>query len=83
MIVEVAGSITEKYGKQLTTAARLASIGKKPLESWQATIDTLELEGATAQQLYDESQPKLQARFPPPPWAYLYTDTECHLFWTS
>ena len=64
MIVEVAGSVTEKYGKPLTTAARLASIGKKPLESWQATIDTLGLQDVSAQQLYDESQPQLQARWP-------------------
>jgi beta-phosphoglucomutase-like phosphatase (HAD superfamily) len=63
IIVEVASSITEKHGKKLTMCARIASIGKKPLEAWQATIDSLGIENVTAQQLFEESEPELQGRW--------------------
>lgn len=61
--MEVASSIIEKHGKKLTTSARIASIGKKPLEAWQATIDSLEIKNVTARQLYEESEPELQGRW--------------------
>ena len=38
-----------------------AGMGKRPLEAWQAVIDTLGLE-ATAEQLYAESEPLLTDR---------------------
>jgi hypothetical protein len=36
-------------------------MGKRPLEAWQAVIDTLGLK-STAQQLYAESEPLLKDR---------------------
>jgi len=41
--------------------AQKAGMGKRPLEAWQAVIDTLGLQ-ATAEQLYAESEPQLTDR---------------------
>ena len=62
LVVETAKGVLAKHGKQLTLEAQVASTGKKALESWQATIDTLGVTDVTAQQLYDESQPLLRER---------------------
>ena len=40
-----------------------AGSGRKPLEAWDETIRELGLEGVTAQQLYDESEPTLRERY--------------------
>ena len=64
-MVEVAKTIVDRHGSQLTMEAQLASTGRKPLDAWQAVIDTLHLEGCTAQDLYNESEPLLRERQAP------------------
>lgn len=51
-----------RHGKDLSLEAQVASMGKKPLDAWQATVQALGIEGVTAQQLYDESDALLKTR---------------------
>lgn len=62
LIVETASSIVARHGKKLTAQAQAASLGKTPLEAWQATIDTLDIKGVSAEQLVAESEPLLIER---------------------
>ena len=62
LILEVTKSVLTKYGKHLTLDAQVASMGKKPLDAWQATVEALGIEGVTAQQLWDESDALLKSR---------------------
>lgn len=62
LIVETASSIVARHGKQLTPQAQAASLGKTPVEAWQATIDTLCIKDVTAEQLVAESEPLLIER---------------------
>ena len=50
-----------KAQPQKHVPAQKAGMGKRPLEAWQAVIDTLGLQG-TAEQLYAESEPQLTDR---------------------
>lgn len=63
LIVETASSIVARHGKKLTAQAQAASLGKTPLEAWQATIDTLDIKGVSAEQLVAESEPLLIERW--------------------
>lgn len=59
----VGGAIVAKYGSELTKEAARAGIGKRPVECWQVIIDKLDMSPeATAQKLFDETEPLLQAR---------------------
>lgn len=49
------------YGKQLTKDVAQLGIGKRPLDCWAAIGDALGLP-ATAQELFDQSEPELLAR---------------------
>lgn len=62
LVTDVAQQVLAKYGKQLTAEAKAAGLGKRALDSWQATIDVLDLKGVTAQRLFEESEPLLRAR---------------------
>ena len=46
-----------------STAPTEVAIGRRPLEAWQAVIDALGVKDASAQQLFDESEPLLQERY--------------------
>ena len=62
LIVETASSIVARHGKQLTPQAQAASLGKTPLEAWQATIDSLDIKDVSAEQLVSASEPLLVER---------------------
>ena len=62
LVLDVAQSVLEKHGYQLTLEAQKAAIGRRPLEAWQATIDELGMQHVTAQQLFDESEVVLKTR---------------------
>lgn len=49
----------KKRGKDLTEDALKCSIGKPPLDAWQATIDCVGLAGVSATDLYAESEAEL------------------------
>ena len=60
-VAEAVKSVVESHGKVLTPEAMHASSGRRPLEAWQAVKDILDID-ATAQQLFDESEPILTDR---------------------
>lgn len=60
--MEVASRVVGRHGKQLTPQAQAESLGKTPIESWQATIESLQIQGVTAEQLVAESEPLLAER---------------------
>ena len=60
--MEVAGLVLGRHGQKLTNQAQADSLGKTPVESWQATIDALGMQGVTAEQLVAESEPLLIER---------------------
>ena len=62
LIVEIASLVVGKYGRQLTTQAQAESMGKPPLEAWRSTIQSLNIQGVTAEQLIAESEPLLRER---------------------
>lgn len=63
LVCEVSRSVLAAHGAELTPEAVKAGIGKRPIEAWQAVVDQLQLTSVTAQQLYDESEPLLTARW--------------------
>lgn len=63
LICEASKKVLAAHGAELTPACVAAGMGKRPLEAWQAVIDTLQLKGVTSQQLYDESEPLLSFRW--------------------
>ncbi|KAK9796262.1 hypothetical protein WJX73_007319 [Symbiochloris irregularis] len=63
LVAEVARSVVKRHGKTMTLEAIKAGSGRKPLDAWDKVIEELGLEGVTAQQLYDESEPSLRARW--------------------
>ena len=62
LVVDVVKQVLARHGYELTKEAHAASIGKKAIDSWQTTIDILGIQGVTAQQLYEESEPLLRTR---------------------
>lgn len=61
-VTEAVRSVVESYGKCLTPEAMQASTGRRPIEAWQAVKDILNID-ATAQQLFDASEPILTERW--------------------
>ncbi|KAL3155731.1 hypothetical protein ABBQ32_012751 [Trebouxia sp. C0010 RCD-2024] len=61
-VTEAVRSVVEAHGKILTPEAMQASTGRRPIEAWQAVRDVLDID-ATAQQLFDESEPILTERW--------------------
>ena len=57
-VTETVKAVVESHGKSLTPEAIQASTGRRPIEAWQAVKDLLDID-ATAQQLFDESEPIL------------------------
>ncbi|KAK9866907.1 hypothetical protein WJX84_006651 [Apatococcus fuscideae] len=64
LVRSVSATVLERHGAKLTPDAEKAALGRRPLEAWQAVIEVLDVKGSTAQQLFDESEPLLQARWP-------------------
>jgi riboflavin kinase / FMN hydrolase len=62
LVLSVARDVIRAQGKSLTPQAIAASLGRRPLDAWQAVVDLLDLK-ATAQQLFDQSEPLLQERW--------------------
>ncbi|GAB4824069.1 hypothetical protein N2152v2_011115 [Parachlorella kessleri] len=62
LVLEVAKTVCERHGKQLTPEAARASLGRTPLDAWQTVADMLGIE-CTAQQLFEESEPLLVKRW--------------------
>ena len=62
LVLGVARSVLESHGSKLTPEAQRAAIGRKPLDAWQATIDAVGLQGVTAEQLFNESEPMLKSQ---------------------
>lgn len=60
-VTEAVRAVVEAHGKSLTPQAMQASTGRRPIEAWQAVKDILDID-ATAQQLFDESEPILTDR---------------------
>lgn len=64
LVIAVARDVLKRYGKDLTAEAISASIGRRPLDAWQAVVDVLDLSSiVTAQRLFDESEPLLTERW--------------------
>jgi len=61
LVCEVSRKVLAAHGATLTPEAVKAGMGKRPLEAWQAVVDSLQL-AVPAQQLYDESEPLLTER---------------------
>jgi hypothetical protein len=64
---QVAQNVVSSYGKTLTREAARAGIGKRPLECWAIIAEMLGID-ASPQELFDKTEPELQAR--------------CGIFWT-
>eukprot|EP00879_Flechtneria_rotunda_P032054 GHRR01035204.1.p1 GENE.GHRR01035204.1~~GHRR01035204.1.p1 ORF type:complete len:375 (+),score=85.29 GHRR01035204.1:585-1709(+) len=62
LCIEVAQQVLAKYGCTLTKEAQRAALGKRPLDCWRDVAKILKLD-VTAQQLFDESEPLLIARW--------------------
>ncbi|KAG2426248.1 hypothetical protein HXX76_013006 [Chlamydomonas incerta] len=62
LCVEVARSVVERYGKELTLEAQRAALGKRPLECWASVAEILGLP-VPAEQLLAETEPLLAARW--------------------
>lgn len=63
LVLEVARTIVERHGKQLTKEAAVKAVGMRPLEAWQAVAEELGMDGISAEQLFHESEPLLVARW--------------------
>lgn len=63
MVLDVTRTVLQKYGHKITADVQKSAIGRKPLDAWQATIDQLNMENVTAQQLFDESESYLKSRY--------------------
>lgn len=61
LVCDVSQRVLAAHGASLTPEAAKAGLGKRPIEAWQAVVDTLGL-AVPAQQLYDESEPLLSDR---------------------
>lgn len=59
--LKVGQAIAAKYGKQLTKEVVAKALGKRPLESWDIIRQELDIP-ATAQELFELSEPELQKR---------------------
>ncbi len=62
LVRSVSAEVLQRHGSKLTPEAEKGAVGRRPLDAWQAVIDTLDMKDATAQQLFDESEPLLQKR---------------------
>jgi len=62
LVLDVARSVLASHGKDLTAEVQRVAIGRTPIDAWQATIDALGMQGVTAQQLFNESEPLLKAK---------------------
>lgn len=62
VVIEVAEDVCRRYGKELTSEAINASMGKRPAEAWQATADILGIP-RTGEELFVESEEVLQAKW--------------------
>jgi hypothetical protein len=62
LVLEVARTVVEDHGYILSEKAQTVSLGRKPLDAWQATIDELGMHSVTAQQLFNESEHMLKTR---------------------
>ena len=61
---QVGQEVVSRYGKQLTREVARAGIGKRPLECWAIIAEMLAIE-ASAQELFDQTEPQLQAKCVP------------------
>lgn len=59
---KVGQDIVAKYGKTLTKEVVAKALGKRPLESWDIIRQELDIP-ATAQELFDQSEPELLQRY--------------------
>lgn len=59
---KVGQAIVAKYDKQLTKEVVTKALGKRPLESWDIIRQELDIP-ATAQELFDQSEPELLQRY--------------------
>ena len=74
LVVDVTKTVLARHGKELTQEAQVASMGKRVLDAWQSVIDVLDIRDATAQQLYEESEPLLCERCDSWPSAHTKSD---------
>jgi beta-phosphoglucomutase-like phosphatase (HAD superfamily) len=63
LCMDVGRLVLARYGKELTPDAQRAALGKRPLCAWRDVAAAVGLEGVPAQQLFDESEPLLEARW--------------------
>lgn len=63
LVLDVASKVVESHGKVLTDTAIHASLGKRPLDAWATVIDMVGISNATAQELFDASEPMLTERY--------------------
>lgn len=62
LVLAVARDVVKSHGKELTEEAIAASLGRRPLDAWQAVADLLGIE-KTAQELFNQSEPLLTNRW--------------------
>lgn len=64
LLLAIARDVLKPYGKDLTAEAISASLGRRPVDAWQAVVDALDLGSCTtAQELFDRSEPLLTHRW--------------------
>lgn len=56
LVIKYATAVLQSHGYDLTSDAIACSIGKRPLDAWQAVVDMLNITSITAEQLLAESE---------------------------
>eukprot|EP00775_Hariotina_reticulata_P009054 gene9054-9224_t len=63
LCVEIASQVLKQRNVELTKEAQRAALGKRPLDCWRDVIHILGIHNATAEELFEETEPLLQARW--------------------
>jgi hypothetical protein len=65
LCVEIASQVLKQRNVELTKEAQRAALGKRPLDCWRDVVNILGIKDATAEELFEETEPLLQARCAP------------------